>query len=90
MVHDLYATQVLVDRADPVHYGARFHRTPAGEVDLAVARLQWSDGLVASFAASYLTPPGMAPRGFDRMSLSALTLKKENFVSRHRARSKIC
>src|SRR6476660_1967863 len=22
MVHDLYATQVLVDRADPVHYGA--------------------------------------------------------------------
>ena len=69
MVHDLYATQVLVDRADPVHYGARFHRTPAGEVDLAVARLQWSGGLVASFAASYLTPPGMPPRGFDRMEV---------------------
>src|SRR3954453_16089204 len=42
MVHDLNATQVLVDRADPVHYGVRFHRTPAGAVDLAVARLQWS------------------------------------------------
>jgi predicted dehydrogenase len=69
MVHDLYATQVLVDRADPVHYSARFHRTRGGEVDLAVARLQWSDGLVASFAASYLTPPGMPPRGFDRMEV---------------------
>lgn len=69
MVHDLYATQVLVDRADPMHYSASFHRTPAGEVDLAVARLQWSDGLVASFAASYLTPPGMPPRGFDRMEV---------------------
>src|SRR4051794_24862095 len=69
MVHDLYATLVLVDRADPVHYGARFHRTPAGEVDLAVARLQWPDGLVASFAASYLAPAGMPPRGFDRMEV---------------------
>jgi predicted dehydrogenase len=69
MVHDLYATQVLVDRAHPVHYDARFHRTAAGEVDLAVARLQWSDGLVASFAASYLAPTGMPPRGFDRMEV---------------------
>lgn len=69
MVHDLYATQVLVGRADPAHYAARFHRTPAGEVDLAVAHLQWPDGLVASFAASYLTPGGMPPRGFDRMEV---------------------
>jgi predicted dehydrogenase len=69
MVHDLYATQVLVGRADPVRCSARFHRASAGEVDLAVARLQWSDGLVASFAASYLTPPGMPPRGFDRMEV---------------------
>ena len=69
MVHDLYATQVLVNRADPVHYSARFHRTPTGDVDLAVAHLQWSDGLLASFAASYLTPEGMPPRGFDRMEV---------------------
>ena len=69
MVHDLYATQALVNRADPVHYSARFHRTRAGEVDLAVAQLQWSDGLLASFAASYLTPEGMPPRGFDRMEV---------------------
>ncbi len=69
MVHDLYATQVLVDRAEPVHCWARFHRTRTGEVDLALAQLQWSDGLLASFAASYLTPSGMPPRGFDRMEV---------------------
>jgi predicted dehydrogenase len=69
MLHDLYATQVLVDRADPVHYSARFHRTGAGEIDLAVAKLQWPDGLLASFAASYLTPRGMPPMGFDRMEV---------------------
>ncbi|MBN9523779.1 Gfo/Idh/MocA family oxidoreductase [bacterium] len=69
MVHDLYATQALVNRADPVYFGARFHRTPAGAVDLAVAQLQWADGLLATFAASYLTPAGMPPRGFDRMEV---------------------
>jgi predicted dehydrogenase len=69
MVHDLYATQALVNRADPVHYSARFHRTRTGAVDLAVAQLQWADGLLASFAASYLTPAGMPPRGFDRMEV---------------------
>lgn len=69
MVHDLYTTQALVNRADPVHYSARLHRTRAGEIDLALAQLQWSDGLLASFAASYLTPGGMPPRGFDRMEV---------------------
>lgn len=69
MVHDLYATQALVNRADPVHYSARYHRTPNGAVDLAVARLQWPDGLIANFTASYLTPEGMPPRGFDRMEV---------------------
>jgi predicted dehydrogenase len=69
MVHDLYATQVLANRADPVYFSARFHRTREGEVDLAAAQLQWADGLLASFAASYLTPEGMPPRGFDRMEV---------------------
>lgn len=69
MVHDLYATQVLVGRAEPVHVSAQFHRTPDGDVDLALARLAWADGLIASFAASYLTPAGMPPRGFDRMEV---------------------
>jgi len=66
MVHDLYATQVLLDRAEPDQFSAQFHRTGSGQIDLALAQLQWDDGPVASFAASYLTPSGMPPRGFDR------------------------
>lgn len=66
MVHDLYSTQVLLDCAEPDHFSAQFHRTENGEIDLAVAQLQWKGGPVASFAASYLTPAGMPPRGFDR------------------------
>jgi predicted dehydrogenase len=66
MVHDLYAAQALVDRAEPAQFSAQFHRTGAGEVDLALAQLRWAHGPVASFAASYLSPVGMPPRGFDR------------------------
>jgi predicted dehydrogenase len=69
MVHDLYATQVLVDRAEPTHFSAQYHRTSAGHVDLAIAQLKWDDGPVASFAASYMTPEGMPPRGIDRMEV---------------------
>jgi predicted dehydrogenase len=69
MVHDLYAAQVLVDRADPERFHAQFHRTAAGAVDLAIAQLKWPDGTLGSFAASYITPTGMPPRGFDRMEL---------------------
>ncbi len=69
MVHDLYATQALLGRAEPVRFSAQFHRTKDGEVDLALAQLQWANGMVASFAASYLTPAGMPPRGFDRMEV---------------------
>jgi hypothetical protein len=61
MVHDLYVTQVLVDRAEPAQFSAQFHRTRAGQVDLALAQMQWAGGPVASFTAPYLTPPGMAP-----------------------------
>ena len=66
MVHDLYATQVLVDRAEPDHFSAQYHRTSAGAIDIALAQLAWKDGPVASFAASFATPSGMPPRGFDR------------------------
>ncbi|MDA1053909.1 MAG: Gfo/Idh/MocA family oxidoreductase [Planctomycetota bacterium] len=66
MVHDLYATQVLLDRAEPDHFSSQFHRTGNGDIDLALAQLKWDGGPVASFAASYLTPAGMPPRGFDR------------------------
>ena len=66
MIHDLYATQVLLDRAEPDFFSACYHRTNAGEIDLALAQLRWTNGPVASFAASYLTPAGMPPRGYDR------------------------
>jgi predicted dehydrogenase len=66
MVHDLYATQVLLDCAEPDHFSAQYHRTEGGTIDLALAQLTWNGGAVASFAASYLTPSGMPPRGFDR------------------------
>ena len=66
MVHDLYSVQVLVDCKEPSQFSAQYHRTPDGEIDLALAQLQWENGPIASFAASYLTPSGMAPRGIDR------------------------
>lgn len=66
MVHDLYMAQALVNRAEPAQFSCQFHRTNSGAIDLALAQLQWGDGPVASFAASYLTPSGMPPRGFDR------------------------
>jgi len=66
MVHDLYMAQVLMGREEPATFHARYHRTPQGAIDLAVARLQWPGGTLGSFAASYLTPVGMASRGFDR------------------------
>lgn len=69
MVHDLYATQVLVNRAEPSQFSCQYHRTKSGAIDLASARLTWDDGPVATFAASYLTPAGMPPRGFDRMEV---------------------
>ncbi len=69
MVHDLYTAQVLLDRSEPVHFSAQYHRTAEGAVDLALAQLKWADGAVGSFAASYLTPAGMPPRGFDRMEI---------------------
>jgi UDP-N-acetylglucosamine 3-dehydrogenase len=69
MVHDLYSTQVLLGSAEPDHFSAQYHRTANGSIDLALAQLRWNSGPVASFAASYLTPSGMPPRGFDRMEV---------------------
>lgn len=69
MVHDLYMTQVLVDRADPVRFDCRVHRHRSGAVDLAVAHLQWADGTLATYSASFMTPEGMPADGFDRMEV---------------------
>lgn len=69
MVHDLYLAQVLVNREEPQSFSAQYHRTTGGDIDLALAQLKWPSGIVASFTASYLTPSGMPPRGFDRMEV---------------------
>ncbi len=69
MIHDLYAVQVLMNREEPQRYTAQFHRTESGAVDLALAQIEWAGGTLGSFAASYLTPAGMSPRGFDRMEV---------------------
>lgn len=69
MVHDLYMTQVLVDRADPVRFDCRVHRHRSGAVDLAVAHLQWADGTLGSYSASFMTPAGMPADGFDRLEV---------------------
>lgn len=69
MVHDLYVVQALLNRAEPSGFDCLYHRAPDGDIDLAHARLSWPDGTLASFAASYLTPAGMPPRGFDRMEI---------------------
>lgn len=69
MIHDLYATQVLMNGEEPCGFNSSFHRTSKGDVDLALAQLEWRDGTLASYVASYLTPAGMPPRGFDRMEV---------------------
>lgn len=69
MVHDLYATLALVNRAEPTGFGAQAHFTAGGDCDLVLAQLRWPDGLLASFAASFLTPDGMASNGFDLLEV---------------------
>jgi predicted dehydrogenase len=69
MVHDLYVVQALTNRVEPQRFTSQFHRVTTGAVDVALAQLQWRDGTLASFAAGYITPSGMAPRGFDRMEV---------------------
>lgn len=68
MVHDLYAVQALVNRAEPVYFSAQMHHVGSA-CDLALAQLRWENGMLATFAASFLTPSGMAAKGFDRMEV---------------------
>ena len=67
MVHDLYMAQVLLNRQEPITFHAQVHRTPHGQCDLSTAQLQWPDGTLASFTASFMTPAGMPADGFDRL-----------------------
>jgi predicted dehydrogenase len=65
MVHDLYAMLALVNRAEPTTFASQARRTADGACDLVLAQLGWPDGLLASFAASFMTPPGMPGNGYD-------------------------
>lgn len=69
MVHDLYLAFALMDGAEPERVAGHLHPRPAGGFDLAVAELAWPGGTWGSFTASFLTPPGMAEDGFDRLEL---------------------
>ena len=69
MVHDLYLVPALIGGVEPTAFSAQYHRTAEGAIDAALAQLAWAHGPVASLKASYLTPVGMPPRGFDRMEI---------------------
>lgn len=67
MTRDLYCVQALVERAEPTRFSAQVHRAAAGQIDLALAQLQWEDGALASLTASFMTTPGMGADGYDRL-----------------------
>lgn len=69
MVHDLYATQALLNRAEPERFSGQVHRTEAGEVDLVTAQLFWPGGIQGNYTSSFMTPAGMPGNGFDRLEL---------------------
>jgi predicted dehydrogenase len=69
MVHDLYATLALVNGAEPTSFSSQAHFTADGDCDLVLAQLRWPDGMLASFAASFMTPEGMATNGFDLLEV---------------------
>ena len=69
MVHDLYCAQALFGGSEPDRFAAQLHYRAGHRVDLATAELRFPSGGIARFAASYLTPSGMAGDGFDRMEI---------------------
>jgi predicted dehydrogenase len=69
MVHDLYLAFALMDGEEPKRASARMRPRPGGGFELARVELEWASGAWGSFTASFLTPPGMPPDGFDRLEL---------------------
>lgn len=69
MVHDLYCAQALTNAEEPRSFSCQYHLTENGQVDLANAQLIWPTGVLGRFSASYMTPAGMPPRGFDRLEV---------------------
>lgn len=71
MVHDLYVAQAIVNGQEPSEFASWMHPHRDGGSDAATAELRWSNGMCASFAATFLTPPGMPADGFDRLEIFA-------------------
>lgn len=69
MVHDLYLALALKTGEEPVEIKATCHRDKSGNCDLALAQMRWADGTLARFTASFLTPSGLGPDGFDRLEV---------------------
>jgi len=69
MVHDLYCAQALTDAQQPRSFSCQYHLTAEGQIDLANAQIIWPSGFLARFSASFMTPAGMPPRGFDRLEV---------------------
>ena len=69
LVHDLYLAFALMNGEEPSRVSARLHPGAGGCFDLARVELEWASGAWGSLTASFLTPPGMPPDGFDRLEL---------------------
>lgn len=69
MVHDLYLAFAITGGEEPVRVSARLRPRRGGGFDLAQAELEWANGVWGSLTASFLTPPGMPPDGFDRLEI---------------------
>jgi predicted dehydrogenase len=69
MVHDLYLALALTGGQTPAKLTAQYRRRPDGRADLALAWIHWPDGTLGSFAAAFITPPGMPEDGFDRLEV---------------------
>jgi predicted dehydrogenase len=69
MVHDLYLALVLMNGEEPLRTSARLHLGATERCDLVLAEMEWAGGTWGSFTASFLTPPGMPPDGFDRLEV---------------------
>lgn len=67
MIHDLSMALVLKNRQQPQQITAQVHRTKRGQCDLGTAQLQWDDGALATFTASFMTPDGLGNEGYDRL-----------------------
>jgi predicted dehydrogenase len=68
-VHDLYLAFALMNGEEPSRVSARLHPGAGGSFDLARVELEWASGAWGSLTASFLTPPGMPPDGYDRLEL---------------------